>query len=115
METNRGVIIPRPTQLLVDWLNRIEGPDDQTSLADARREPTAYLVSSWEDDRELERVLKRGYRQIFETELEGWTVDPSLWPEAVSYKMFRKWFDIEALSMVHDFGERRFQRLELEV
>ena len=115
MDVNRGAIIARPTQLFVDWLNKCEGADDQTSLSDAREECTTYLVPSWEDDHELERVLKRNYRRIFEAELEGWIVDESMWPVARGYGTFRKWFDIEVCSVVVELGDGHIEVGRLDV
>jgi len=65
---------------------------------------TVYLISDGDGDSTatVARWVKRNYGTLFETELEGWHVDPSLWPEKRTLKVFREWFDIECHTMILD-------------
>jgi hypothetical protein len=65
-------------------------------------EKTIYLVPTFEDDVEAERVLNLVYADVFERELFGWHTDDSAWPKRRTLTMFKEWFKIEMHSMVED-------------
>jgi hypothetical protein len=62
-------------------------------------------VPCWNDDADLDRVLKRVCRRIFENELSGWTVDEAAWPKRRGFTTFQEWFEVEAHSMVFELGD----------
>ncbi len=111
MDINRGVIVVKPKQPYVDWANTCDDHPTSTSLSDAREDCSAYLLPCWEDDDELERLLKRVCRRIFESELAGWTTDESCWPKRRDLATFREWFEIEPHSLVFELGDS-FIRIE---
>lgn len=49
-----------------------------------------------------ERWIRRNFAKVFERELKGWYVDPTLWPERRTLATFRAWFDVEHHSVVVD-------------
>jgi hypothetical protein len=104
MDVNRGVIVIKPKQPFVDWINEWDDSGEQTSLDEARAECTAYLVPCWNNDAELKFILGTIYRSIFEAELESWYTDESMWPRRRGYKTFLEWFDVEAHSVVFELG-----------
>jgi len=109
MDVNRGAIVVKPKQPFVDWINEWDDSGEPTSLEEARVECTAYLVPCWNDDAECDRILRQLCRPIFETELEGWYTDESMWPKKRGYATFLAWFDVEAHSVVHEFGDKRIE------
>ena len=74
------------------------------SLEAANEERTVYLISDEDADTgsTLEQWIRRNYRQLFESELEGWYTDPTPWPEDRSFYRFREWFDVECHTVLVD-------------
>jgi hypothetical protein len=104
---NRSVLIVRPKQPFVDWINTADPePDDDPhvfTLTEVNEDATAFLVEV-EDEDELEKWLKKNWQPLFEEQLEGWYVDPELWPQARTLKMFREWCDFQLHTVVLDTG-----------
>jgi hypothetical protein len=105
MDINRGVIVVKPRQPYVDWANSCDDAPTKMTVGDSHDEWTAYLLPEWYDDDELERLLRKHSRFIFENELAGWSTDESTWPKRRGYVTFREWFDIEHHSVVLDLGD----------
>ena len=96
---NRGALIVRPKQPYLDWAATL---DDSGLVPDVTGEQTVYLIPSFEDDDEAERILKKVYAEIFERELDGWHTDEAAWPQNRTLAMFKKWFQVELHSIVED-------------
>ncbi len=105
MGINRGVIVVKPLQPYIDWANSCDDHPTKTTLEIAQRDCSAYLLPHWYDDDELEQLLRKHARFIFENELAGWTADESVWPRRRGYKTFREWFGIEHHSVVFELGD----------
>jgi hypothetical protein len=69
---NRAALILRPKQPYLDWA---AGLDDSGIVPGVGGEQTVYLIPSYDDDQEAERVLRRIYAEVFERELHGWHTD----------------------------------------
>ncbi len=65
-------------------------------------EKTVYLIPSFEDTAEAEKVLKLVFAEVFERELFGWHTDESAWPKRRTLAIFKEWFKIELHSVVED-------------
>ena len=96
---NRGALIVRPKQPYLDWAATL---DDSGVVPDVTGEQTVYLIPSFEDDDEAERILKKVYAEVFERELDGWHTDEKAWPQNRTLAMFKKWFQVELHSVVED-------------
>jgi hypothetical protein len=105
MDINRGVIIVRPKQPYVDWANTCDDEPTSTTLGAAREDCSAYLLPCWEDGEQLELLLERFSRRIFENELSGWTTNEACWPKQRDLSALREWFEIEPHSMVFELGD----------
>lgn len=114
---NRCAVIIGAKQPFVDWINKASReavPDDkdqtEITLEDFNQDDgkNIYLIQTWFDDKEAEKVLKNVYVNIFEEELSGWITDENFWPKKRTYKMFKDWFTIEHQSMVIDLGTESF-------
>lgn len=96
---NRAVLIVRPKQPFLDWAAQL---DDSGLVPEVTGEQTVYLVPEFEDDAEVQHVLKRIFAEVFERELFGWHTDETAWPKHRTFAMFRQWFQIELHSVVED-------------
>ena len=97
---NRTALIVCPGQPYIDWAKSLPGSDGIVPTIDG--EHTVYLVEEIDDDRHLERVLKRVYAEIFERELFNWYIDESAWPQKRTFSMFKQWFSIDYHTCVED-------------
>ncbi|MEO0853049.1 MAG: hypothetical protein AAFY15_06060 [Cyanobacteria bacterium J06648_11] len=61
-----------------------------------------YLVPSFEGEDPADTLLKRHWREVFESMLEGWLVDESGWPERRSLAMFKEWFEVDAGTVIDE-------------
>jgi hypothetical protein len=112
-EIDRAVIIVRPKQPFLDWSQTIDYDPDMT-LDEVREDPSVYLIPEYLDDAEQAEVLEAYYEVVFEAQLEGWYIDPSLWPEQRDLEMFRAWFDVEFHSLVFDLCDAPIQVVDYE-
>lgn len=92
-------MIVRPNQPYLEWAKAL---DDSGVVPDPAGEQTVYLIPSYEDDDEAERLLRRICGEIFERELYAWHTDQNAWPQNRTLAMFRSWFQIELHSVVED-------------
>lgn len=65
---------------------------------------TVYLISDEDGngDAAVARRVWANYERLFESELEGWYTDTSLWPENRTWEMFCDRFEIEWHSVIID-------------
>lgn len=102
---NRGVITVQAKQPFIDWINstKVEGDSLIITMSTVNdEEPAVYLVPSWEDQDELNKILKKFKPMIFEAMLNDWYMDESAWPRDRSNKVFDQWFSLKCSSMVED-------------
>ncbi len=100
---NRYAIVVLPTQAYLDWANTCPGQKPPVTLEALRREATVYLIPATGDD--LEKSLRRHFKSIFTEELAAWYRDENHWPENLSFRTFRKFFDVHVASMVFDLAK----------
>ena len=100
---NRAAVILRYKDPIVEWINEADPIEDssEVSLASANEERTVYLVSDGEAEN-IDRWIRANYGVLFESELEGWYTDESLWPKKRDLKTFKEWFEVECHSVVLD-------------
>ena len=100
---NRAAVILRYKDPIVKWINEADPYEDssEVSLVSANEDRTVYLVSDGEAEN-IDRWIRANYSVLFESELEGWYTDESLWPKKRDLKTFKEWFEIECHSMVLD-------------
>lgn len=103
---NRGALILRYKEPAVRWINEAD-PDPEGmefTLAEINQERTVYLVSdaTGDTDASLRKWVKDNFLALWESELEGWYTDESLWPEDRTLKAFHQWFDVECHTVLID-------------
>jgi hypothetical protein len=111
---NRSILIIRPKQPYLDWINQVEDKDIKWEMSDINDEPSVYLLSEFDDELSARRSLKKNFKLIFERELEGWNRDPGNWVKPITYKLFQDWFDIELGSEIIDLGKGEIEREECD-
>ena len=103
---NRGAVILKYKEPAVKWIYEADPVDDDPGITmkDVNCENTIYLVTNEDCDGEVavERWIRRNYKVLFESELEGWYTDPALWPKTRTYKKFKEWFEVEYHSVLID-------------
>ena len=107
---NRFGIILLPTQACLDWIKSCVGDDGNLTLDELRREPTVYLIP--EGRAKPETYIRRHFKVMFESELGSCYTDSTLWPKAISFANFQKFFEIHVTSMVIDLGKRQIIKEE---
>ena len=108
---NRASVTLKPKQPVIDWLNSVDAAlginginafDPLDEHGDTFLIPSAEIIESRQD---AVVWIEKHWRDIFEFELGQWIVDDTLWPQKLTVKMFREWFDIEYHSMVWDLDK----------
>lgn len=90
----------------IRWINEADPycDDPGITIDSVNNERTVYLIS--DNDAQspeiVARWLKRNFKALFESELEGWYTDPSLWPKKQTLKLFREWFEVECHTVLID-------------
>ncbi len=104
-ELNRGVIVLKPKQLFLDWVNSADEEGGVLTLDEVSRDGTAYLTPEIGDDEELREFLEQNYDLLFEQELVEWFQDQGQWPATLDFSIFLERFAVEFHSMVLDVAE----------
>lgn len=102
---DKNAISVRLKEGFLKWL---VSTDSTIDIEEAGRDKIIYIIQSLGmlDDETIENYLKNNYKKIFATELCGWYVDAKMWPENISYEVFREWFEIEIIDGVYDIEKR---------
>lgn len=97
---NSSAITIRYKQPFVDWNNALfpDMPMEVNILGEAK----AYLINQISND--AEAPIKKHYKEIFETELEGICLDVEYWPAKRTFKLFNEWFNYEISDWVMDLS-----------
>ena len=100
---NRAAVILRYKNPFVKWIKEADPLKDSTevTMASVNEERTVYLISDG-DAENIDRWIRENHGALFESELEGWYTDESLWPKERDYKTFKGWLEVECHSVVLD-------------
>lgn len=102
---NRAALLLRYKTPAVQWINDADPAPGGSPITEEEinRDRTVYLVSDEvsESPEEVRRWVKANWRNLFESELEGWYTDPTLWPK-LTLKRFDEWFEVECHSVMFD-------------
>ena len=100
---NRADVILKYKAPFIQWVNDADPYKDNPgiTLESENKDCTVYLIL--EDDAEnLEEWISFNFEQLFESEIEDWYTDESLWPKNRNRKLFDEWFDVECHSVLID-------------
>lgn len=109
---NRAVVIVKPKQPVLDWLNQMPNPLGDRTLDWIRRDCTVFLIPEPTDQDEAQEFIQEIYGKIFDLELNSWYTNEALWPRERNFEMFLEWFDVEVHSMVIDSLEDEIEAEE---
>jgi hypothetical protein len=101
---NRNLVIVKFKQPFVDWVNEADphpGSGTRMSIEEVNDDSPAFLIHDYASEY-FEIWLEECYELLFEQILEEWYVDPTLWPQDRTLKLFKAWCDVEVNSMVID-------------
>jgi hypothetical protein len=101
---NRFAVILIPTEACLDWVRSCPDGDDHMTLGEMQQEPTTYLIP------ETKRVppedwVRRHSKVMFHEELDSWCPDRCMWPKDLSFKTFKKFFEVNISTVVFDLGK----------
>ena len=104
---NRSAVVMRPTQAVLDWLLKVD-PEFGASLTleEIQEDTDVYLLpdESITNAKQAYRYIEKYWKTLFEVLLEEWIVDPALWPQTRTLKLFREWFEPIYCGMVWDLA-----------
>ena len=104
-ELDRGLIILRPKQPFVDWVNSWTTEDGTVTFEEACTETDGILIPEFESEAEGMAYVRLHATELFEHTLHEWCDEPSLWPIQRDYKVFCEWIEVRLHSMVFDAAE----------
>jgi adenylate cyclase class IV len=99
---NRSAITITYKKPFIDWNNALfpDLPIHENMLGESK----TYLIN--EIFNNAGDVIKKRYKEIFETELEGICIDENEWPAKRNLKSFNEWFSYEISDWVMDLSKR---------
>lgn len=100
---NRTALLIKGREPYVKWANSFDEGDPILDIND--QHSTAYLIPDTYDEFNYEKYLKKNFKIIFESELEAWMADPNVWPQQLTYKKLKEWFEIQVSDIIFDLGK----------
>lgn len=103
-EIDRIAATVRPTEVFLEWINQNcrSAGEGALTLEEIQTDCTILLLPLFDDSVEAENYIESIYQQIFQNELEAWSLDENCWPARRTYEVFRQFFFIEFHSFVFD-------------
>ena len=102
-EINRGLLVVKPKQPLLDWVRSVD-PDGDFQLDEIRDDTSAYLIPEFECPDDEMKILAWCLDFVFEEELNAWCIDETTWPRQRDMDTFLEWFEVEFHSIVFDLA-----------
>jgi hypothetical protein len=100
---NRGVLILRPKDLFVEWVQDADPVVDSRVDATFVRKGTAVcLIPEFDGEEEAWSWIRDNADMLFEHQLNEWYTDPGLWPSKRGWTVFKEWFDLEYVEIAWD-------------
>jgi hypothetical protein len=103
---DRLALIVRPKRKYIEWANRLE-EEAPLTLEEARARPGLYLVAVPPEEvvENESGIVDEFALEIFEDQLCAWTQEEANWPVNRTPHVFRDWFDVEIVEMIHDLDD----------
>lgn len=111
---NRAALTVIPKQPYVDWANTPDDAGPKLDINSPYYEYSVYLVDEVVDGEDVDSILRRYYRQMFENAPMDWHVVQKDWPKKRDFRMFQEWCEVRVSSMVLDLcrGKLRAEKFE---
>ena len=103
-----GALSVRPSEKFIDWAKSLPDylPHEEDYLSnDAKMLYVVYLPEVI-DEKSIEKLMKKHFKEIFEHQLKHWMEDDSAWPKNRSYKAFKQFFRVEVIDDVVDLAKK---------
>ena len=100
---NRGAVILRYKAPFIKWIKDADPSENSSeiTMSNPNEDRTVYLITD-ADAENVEGWIRENHVSLFESELEGWYTDDTLWPKNRDYKTFKEWFEVECHSVIMD-------------
>jgi hypothetical protein len=100
---NRAAVLLKCKEPFIRWVNESDPYDNNPGLTlkNVNEDRTVYLIRD-DDAENLDKWISLNFKVLFESELEGWYTDESLWPSKISKKVFNEWFEVECHTVLVD-------------
>ena len=108
---NRCAITVAPRQPFIAWAQQLQ-PDQP--LPPGAFEPGLHLLPAYDSREEAIKLLAQGYEDIFCSELEILSTDPSAWPSPRSLALFQEWFAFQLFDLVSDQAQEPLAHFEVD-
>ena len=108
---NRYAVTLLPTEAFLDWVRSCPDNNPRMTLGEMQREPTVYLIPE-ATKAPPEDYVPRHFKAMFHEELNSWYADPEFWPKDLSFKSFKKFFEINISTVVYDLGKGAIEKDE---
>lgn len=98
---DRSIVVLKPTQAFVDWLNQLNDDDEQMpdlTLNQVRSNCTTFLIPQFDEPEQAVAYIGERYQAILDAELSGWLGDDDDLPEERDFALFTEFFELE----IHD-------------
>ena len=105
---NRSAITITYKKPFIDWHNNLMPLNEK--MID---ESSAYLIPELAEN--ADDVLKKYYKEIFETELFQMWEDEDDWPAKITFKLFEEWFSAEIIGWVYDLDKKDLGRSKFNI
>lgn len=99
---NRNAIIVTPRPAFMEWIKNRQGGTPALMITP---EPSIYLIEEKESLKNVEGWIKKNVEKLFSKELEARYLNPELWPQNRTYKLFQEWFTVSCHSLVYDLED----------
>ncbi|MDE2040965.1 MAG: hypothetical protein KGI59_01060 [Patescibacteria group bacterium] len=110
---NRTVAIIKPKRPYIKWANSLPDADREYTDEVFQKDQRVLLIPEHDTPKEDRAYINTIWREIFDEELLGWSLNRSWWPKERTQKMFWQWFDVEFHSMVVDMCDTPIETEEL--
>lgn len=103
----RSIVVIKPKQPLLDWINSSLAISEGTmlTLESIRIDCNSYLIPEVDAIEDGISYVDDNFEALFHLELASWSEDQNTWPNELSLKMFWEWFDIEISPTLIDLTE----------
>ena len=93
----RSVVVLKPKQPFLDWINNslAYSTDTLLDLQSIRIDCNSYLMPEVNEIEDGVAFVDEFFESLFQMELASWSEEESSWPEELTLKMFWEWFDVE--------------------
>jgi hypothetical protein len=95
----RSAIVLIPSQPFFNWLQQ---HDPAMIIPEEIKEGDIYLLPDYETKEEIEKWLKKNFKELFEEQLFNWYTDETMWPQKRTFKLFGEWFNYSLHTMLFD-------------